>query len=378
MHYSFIELLNYFSGFLGLLITMVILLRMDGKTFIKIGLASTILVSSITVLLGALMYSGKAASIPFLIRIDSPVHYLFGPACLLYTYSTFNPEFKLRWFHLFHLIPFFVNLVEFTPFYLSSNTEKLEYYYVFLDRGSVAMPLHFSLKTVSVVAYLLAQIYYYLKYRPTDKKDRGRKGYLISWFRIFFTGQAILGIGLILGWFESFHKITDPYFFAMAVLSVYLYSVTIALLIYPQILYGLYRDKTGSDKKYSRSRLSAEEKDLILERLTAYLNESSKPFLDPILTLRKMSVHLGIPSTNISQVINEKAGLNFNDFINSFRIEESKKLLLSDDFEKLTIDAIAKMAGFNSRSAFYSAFRKHAGLTPREYLNSPDEPAKTR
>jgi AraC-like DNA-binding protein/uncharacterized membrane protein YsdA (DUF1294 family) len=324
------------------------------------------------------MYSGKAASMPFLIRIDSPVHYLFGPACLLYTYSTFKPEFKLRWYHLLHLLPFFVNVVEFTPFYLSSNTEKLEYYYVFLDRGSVAMPLHFSLKTVSVVAYLLAQIYYFLKYRPTDKKDSDRKGYLISWFRIFFTGQAILGLGLVLGRLESLHKITDPYFFAMTVLSAYLFSVTIAMLIYPQILYGLYRDKTGSDKKYSRSRLSAEEKDSILEQLKTYLSNRPEPYLDPKLTLLKVSNYLQVSSTSLSQVINEKTGLNFNDYINSFRIEESKKLLESGQYEKLTIDAIARMAGFNSRSAFYNAFRKHTGLTPREYLNNPGEPAKTR
>lgn len=378
MIFSITELFNYFAGLLGLVITFIILARMRGKTAVKLGLVSTILVSSVIVILGALMYSGKAAGFPFLIRTDSPVHYLFGPACLLYTYSTFHPDFRFRWYHLFHLAPFIINVVEFTPFYLGSNADKLEYYYKFLERGSVAMPLHFSLKTASVILYLVIQVYYFLKYRPKERKERARKRYLLSWFRIFFTGQAILGLGLILSWVEEFHNITDPYFIAMAVLSVYLFSVTIALLYYPQILYGLYRDKSGRDKKYSRSRLSAEEKDLILEHLTAYLNESSKPFLDPRLTLRKMSVQLGIPSTKISQVINEKAGLNFNDFINSFRIEESKKLLLSDEFEKLTIDAIARMAGFNSRSAFYSAFRKHTGLTPREYLNSPGEPAKTR
>lgn len=378
MNFSITELFNYFAGLLGLVITFIILARMRGKTAIKLGLISTILVSSVIVILGALMYSGKAASIPFLIRTDSPVHYLFGPACLLYTYSTFNPDFRFRWYHLFHLAPFIINVAEFTPFYLGSNAEKLEYYYTFLERGSVAMPLHFSLKTASVILYLVTQVYYFQKYRPKEREERARKGYLLSWFRIFFSGQAILGIGLILSWFERFHNITDPYFLAMVVLSIYLFSVTIALLYYPQILYGLYTHKTGNDKKYLRSRLSHEEKESILENLTAYLNESSKPFLDPMLTLRKISGHLGVNSTSLSQVINEKTGLNFNDFINSFRIEESKKLLLSDEFEKITIDAIARMAGFNSRSAFYSAFRKHTGLTPREYLKDPNKPEEKR
>jgi AraC-like DNA-binding protein len=368
MIFSFTELFNYFSGLLGMIIILIILARMKGRAEVKLGLVSTILVSSVIIILGALMYSGKAAGLPFLIRTDSPVHYLFGPACLLYTYSTFNPDFRFRWYHLLHLAPFFINIVEFTPFYLKSNAEKLAYYQGFLESGSVFMPLHFSLKTVSVLLYLLIQIYFFRKLKPKDKKERERKGYLLSWFRIFFTGQVVLGLGLILSWFEKFHSVTDPYFFAMMVLGIYLYAVTITLLLYPKILYGIDEKPKGSDKKYFRSKLSEEEKEYILDRLKTYLNGKQKPYLDPKITLHKISGELRITSNNLSQVINEKTGLNFNDYINSYRINESKNLLRSNDFKILTIDAIAKMSGFNSKSAFYSAFRKQTGLTPGEFL----------
>jgi AraC-like DNA-binding protein len=54
--------------------------------------------------------------------------------------------------------------------------------------------------------------------------------------------------------------------------------------------------------------------------------------------------------------------LNFSDFIKSYRIELAKQILKSPEFSKHIIDAIAKKAGFNSKSPFYIAFRKHTGM----------------
>lgn len=61
---------------------------------------------------------------------------------------------------------------------------------------------------------------------------------------------------------------------------------------------------------------------------------------------------------------------NFNDFINAYRIEETISILTSSSLSKLTIEAIALKAGFNSKSTFYSAFKKQTGKTPKEFLAS--------
>jgi YesN/AraC family two-component response regulator len=74
-----------------------------------------------------------------------------------------------------------------------------------------------------------------------------------------------------------------------------------------------------------------------------------------------------VSANNLSQVINEKTGFNFNDYINTFRVEEAKNILTSPEYQKLTIEAIAEKAGFNSKSPFYTAFKKHAGMTPKEF-----------
>lgn len=69
----------------------------------------------------------------------------------------------------------------------------------------------------------------------------------------------------------------------------------------------------------------------------------------------------------ISQVINETFELNFFNFVNNYRIEEAKEILKSKDSEKYTIEGVAKMVGFNSKSSFNNAFKRSTGLTPSEF-----------
>ena len=66
----------------------------------------------------------------------------------------------------------------------------------------------------------------------------------------------------------------------------------------------------------------------------------------------------------LSHVINASFNQNFRDFINSYRIEESKSRLVQDDMNILNI---AYEVGFNSKSAFNTAFKKFTGMTPKEY-----------
>jgi AraC-like DNA-binding protein len=105
-----------------------------------------------------------------------------------------------------------------------------------------------------------------------------------------------------------------------------------------------------------------------MDKMTGYMKGEVKPYLNPKISLQEVSTVLDINPNHLSQAINEKTGLNFKDYINSFRVEEAKLLLSSPEFQKLTIEAIAEKAGFNSKSPFYSAFKKHAGMTPKEFV----------
>lgn len=98
--------------------------------------------------------------------------------------------------------------------------------------------------------------------------------------------------------------------------------------------------------------------------------KTNKLFLNPHLSLRKIAKKVNLSTGYISQLINKHSKLNFNDYVNTLRVEEAKKLLADNNFKNYTIHAIGLETGFNSKSSFYTAFKKHTQMTPTEYKKS--------
>lgn len=90
-------------------------------------------------------------------------------------------------------------------------------------------------------------------------------------------------------------------------------------------------------------------------------------FLDPNLTLRKLSTRLDTNTKYLSQVINHHGGCNFLSFINAYRIEKVKEHLNEGDYLKHTFFGIAQRCGFKNKSTFYKVFRDSTDLTPKAY-----------
>lgn len=95
--------------------------------------------------------------------------------------------------------------------------------------------------------------------------------------------------------------------------------------------------------------------------------ENKKPYLDNEINLIKLSAILNISIKELSYLINEGFGENFNQFINRYRVEESKKLLIDATFKNLNMVGIAFQSGFNSKTIFNTTFKKNTGITPTEY-----------
>ena len=95
--------------------------------------------------------------------------------------------------------------------------------------------------------------------------------------------------------------------------------------------------------------------------------KNDKPFLDPALCLSDLASKLSIPPHHLSQVLNTCFNQNFFDFINSYRIKESKELLSIQAPIKKTILEIIYETGFNSKSVFNNAFKKYTGMTPSQF-----------
>ena len=94
---------------------------------------------------------------------------------------------------------------------------------------------------------------------------------------------------------------------------------------------------------------------------------SNQLYTDPYLSMESLAEKQNISVSHLSKLINSFSNYNFSDYINSLRIEQAKKLLEDDTFDQYTIVAIGLESGFNSKSTFYTAFKKFTSQTPSEY-----------
>jgi AraC-like DNA-binding protein len=117
-------------------------------------------------------------------------------------------------------------------------------------------------------------------------------------------------------------------------------------------------------KKYQNTNLTPTKRQQIIEKIQRFM-EFEKIYSDSSLSLTFFADKLEIPVPYLSQIINEEYNLSFPEFVNTYRIIEAKHLLENNQSE-FTIQQIMYEVGFNSKSAFNTAFKKYTGYTPSE------------
>jgi AraC-like DNA-binding protein len=118
--------------------------------------------------------------------------------------------------------------------------------------------------------------------------------------------------------------------------------------------------------RYYKSGLS-ESAAIALHRELIQMMETDKPYLESELKLTDLSASLSQSPNHLSQIINELEGCNFSEFINRYRVEESKRLLQHQN--DVTLIQIAYRAGFNNKVTFNNTFKKFTGFLPSEFRN---------
>lgn len=119
--------------------------------------------------------------------------------------------------------------------------------------------------------------------------------------------------------------------------------------------------------RYAASLLTEQQKEDLKTMISVVL-ETEKPFLKSNFTIENLSSRLNISRTYISQVINEKFNMNFNNLINEYRVKEVIRLMNEDSTKTFTLEAIGLSVGFGSKSSFNAAFKKYTGTTPSVFL----------
>lgn len=123
---------------------------------------------------------------------------------------------------------------------------------------------------------------------------------------------------------------------------------------------------TAQKDKYAKSGLRRQQMQEYKLRLEDIM-VSQQAYLKPNLTLPALAESVGCSVNHLSQVINAGFNMSFFDYLNRHRVEHARRLLSEGDGSSGAILKIAFTVGFNSNSAFYAAFKKHAGMTPAQY-----------
>lgn len=193
-----------------------------------------------------------------------------------------------------------------------------------------------------------------------------------KWMLIFMIPLALLMsasmVNEVLGWFglTEIELFNDANFNTFTLLTVALlfYFITMKLILAPkEVLLAL------KEEKYKSSGLNEKMVAGYKNKIISFM-EMEKGYTDPKLSLTTMSQNLNIPKQYISEILSIHLNTNFQDFVNGYRVEAFENCVQKEQYAHLTLMGIANEVGFNSKSNFYTTYKKIKGLTPYEYKKS--------
>ncbi|GAO43065.1 helix-turn-helix domain-containing protein [Flavihumibacter petaseus] len=341
------------------------------------------------VFLTYLVASGLIYEVPHLYRTGIIAIFCYIPVGWMYMRSVTgngNPSWRDAW----HFLPPLIYILDFTPFFLWSGAEKMKAlqsgglgYSIILFRESAVFPAGFYL----TLKYGLAAFYWFLQlrllrsfYQPNDGGFREKNKKLITWLMVFLTCQVTTFI------IPPLSLLGEEY--AAYEYMIYLFMIggicalaAAALFFFPEFLYQLKHPEgiTENTSTFAAAHiypgrtkppgLTQEKQQEIAAAIREHFS-LRQPFLQQQYTLPKLSLETGIPAQYISLYMNEEEKMNFNDFVNTYRIRYCLTLMNGEDAGKYTLETLARQSGFNNRNTFTQAFKKVTGATPSAYARN--------
>ncbi|MFC4163396.1 helix-turn-helix domain-containing protein [Epilithonimonas zeae] len=281
---------------------------------------------------------GKLASV----LLQMPLYYLYVNSACYY-------NFKLRKEHLLHTLPFL-----FFGFLFSISGISKQSYGVF-DIFSIIQYYYY------IIAVFLALRNFKRLYQENYSSNHHLTyKWLMQTTVLFLIGNFFVLIRGLVDESSPVHNWLYT-FTSLFILFVICWFVMNALYR-PNLFAGINKDLVPV-----KSVNNLKEEPEQLKNLLQFM-ETEKPYLDDKLTLQKLAEQFNLPEKQLSLLINQHTGKHFFDFINEFRINYAKALL--KDQSHLTVLEILYEVGFNSKSSFYTAFKKETSLTPTDYRKS--------
>ncbi|MEP1097405.1 MAG: helix-turn-helix transcriptional regulator [Cyclobacteriaceae bacterium] len=303
---------------------------------------------------------------PHLMAFFVPWLYLLGPIYFFYVRFSISRKVNFEQRDLLHLIPALIVFATILPFYIKSGAEKLAmfeppspgnlelatnriFYYGFL----LISWLYYAMQSLSLIKHKM-NAFDSRTLKPVKARLFWLKNYTIVFiaFLFCFLSSQILFV------FTDFY----PYY-------VMLSTVLAASLLIHFVGYWALRESriTNSELGKTDELPFTEEKVRELKQQIIYLLENKRIYVDADVSIGDLSQALSINTKYLSQLINKEFNCSLTSLINSYRIEDSKEMIISRDYDHLNFLGIATKVGFNTKNTFTRAFKRHTGMTPSQF-----------
>jgi AraC-like DNA-binding protein len=319
--------------------------------------------------------------------------FLIGPSIYFYVQSLLNPAFRFQKKDLWHFLPALAYLLYCGWMAVYDKLIVGKYYFLLDGRDRDFDTWYQALGFVSMIIYFTLSIRFYYSYKQllVQVLSNGQDLAFV-WVRNFliaFLSLLIAWLGL--AFFEIFFNSTYAkvwwYFFSYAIICYYIAIEGYANVVQTKVFF-----KTNLLSPQHTLLLLPAQKPLYLEAYeeVEVIDLQSDTFLqdeyeewknaienlilqenlyqDAELSLPQLAKKLHINIALLSRIINKGYGLNFNDFINQYRIKAVMDCLALGKHKKHTLLSIAYECGFNSKTTFNRAFKKYTSLSPQEYI----------
>ena len=308
--------------------------------------------------------------------------FLIGPVFFFYVKTLLNGQYKYQKQDVFHFVPALLYL-GYSLVIAITDLLVLDAYYFYADEMDKDLSDWYQIAgVVSMLFYLFLSLRYYEKYRSLSLQELSYADEIAyKWLRNF-----IIAFGVIL-FFRIVFFFTNPtwwnfgdkfwYYFVFSVLLFYIsvsgYSHTIKSAIKVRLSPidsdDLLVTREDQIEQCSASIPHTEE----WGKKIAHLFDVEHLYTNPDLTLTYLADRLQSNRSVVSKVINESYKMNFNDFVNEKRAEAVMKKIEEGAHHQSTLLGIALDCGFNSKTTFNRAFKKHSGLSPQQFVKKTNK-----
>ncbi len=296
------------------------------------------------------------------------VNWAFGPLIYFYVKALVVPKYKVKKRDLLHFLPLLIQVlfsefVRLQSIYWDGTRESLSWLGYWGYVAWMNMPIVNLVASAIIVIYSLKalKLLRIQKSQPSVKEDNSIwiKRIVLS-FTFYFTfifGVLIIDLGSYgdLPWYFHFERFYYyPYFIGLAILTYWL-----GFEGYKR------RNQIGLVYKSELSNSDKSQLSEVMHILKASM-EKDQLYKDQELTLNSLGEKIGIKPYLISKALAEIEEVSFRDFLNLWRLREFQRIMNTPEMKNYDLLSLAMEVGFNSKSSFNRAVKKHFGIAPSE------------